>query len=61
MFKTSASKSRAYWDVTPCTVVEVYRRFGGTYCLIHRSDGVWNCVQLNIVRDYWACLSSVYS
>jgi hypothetical protein len=21
------------WDVTPCNPVEVYRRFGGTYCL----------------------------
>lgn len=21
------------WDVTPCNMVEVYRRLGGTYCL----------------------------
>jgi hypothetical protein len=22
-----------FWDVTPCSLVELYERFGGTYCL----------------------------
>jgi hypothetical protein len=22
-----------FWDVTPCSLVEVHGRFGGTYCL----------------------------
>jgi hypothetical protein len=25
-------KCNIIWDVTPCSVVNVYRRFGGTYC-----------------------------
>jgi hypothetical protein len=28
-----ATKSAAFWDVTPYILVEVYRYFGGTYCL----------------------------
>ena len=24
------------WDVTPCSVVETYQRFGGTYCLLRQ-------------------------
>jgi hypothetical protein len=26
-------ESTAFWDVTPCSLVQVYRRFGVTYCL----------------------------
>jgi hypothetical protein len=26
-------KNIIFWDVTPCIQVQVYRRFGGTYCL----------------------------
>jgi hypothetical protein len=27
-----------YWDVAPCSHVEVDRRFRGAYCLYHRPD-----------------------
>jgi hypothetical protein len=27
-------KITAFWDVTPCSLVEVYRLFGGT-CYVH--------------------------
>jgi hypothetical protein len=27
--------STTFWDVTPCSLVEIFLRFGGTYCL-HR-------------------------
>jgi hypothetical protein len=26
-------KSIVFWDVMPCSLVQVTRRFGGTYCL----------------------------
>jgi hypothetical protein len=31
-------KFRVFWDVTPCSHVEVYRRFRGAYCLHHQGD-----------------------
>jgi len=31
----SHCRDKSYlWDVTPCSVVEIYQRFGGTYCLL---------------------------
>jgi hypothetical protein len=33
---TAASmKITIFWDVAPCSLVEVYRRFRGAYCLDH--------------------------
>jgi hypothetical protein len=31
-------KMTVFWDVAPCSLVEVYRRFRGTYCLNHQGD-----------------------
>jgi hypothetical protein len=28
---------KAFWDVAPCSLGEVYRRFRGAYCLHHHS------------------------
>jgi hypothetical protein len=27
-----------YWDAAPCSLVEVYRRFRGTFCLHHQGN-----------------------
>jgi hypothetical protein len=27
-----------FWDVAPCSLVEVYQRFRGAYCLLHQGD-----------------------
>jgi hypothetical protein len=36
---TAASmKFRLFWDVAPCSHVEVDRRFRGAYCLHHQGD-----------------------
>jgi hypothetical protein len=36
---TAASmKMTVFWDVAPCSLVDVYRRFRGTYCLHHQGD-----------------------
>jgi hypothetical protein len=36
---TAASmKMTVLWDVVPCSLVEVYRRFGGAYCLHHQGE-----------------------
>jgi hypothetical protein len=31
-------KITAFWDVAPCSVVEIGRRFKGAYCLHHQGD-----------------------
>jgi hypothetical protein len=37
-FLTSAIiKIDVLWDVTPSSLVEIYKRFGGVYCLRHQS------------------------
>jgi hypothetical protein len=44
-------KMTDFWDVTPCTLVEVHRRFKGAYSLHHQGD-LWNACLLP--RDYTA-------
>jgi hypothetical protein len=31
-------KMTVFWNVAPCSLVEVYRRFRGTLCLHHQGD-----------------------
>jgi hypothetical protein len=31
-------KMTVLWDIAPCSLVEVYRRFRGAYCLHHQGD-----------------------
>jgi hypothetical protein len=33
VFTTVVMKSTIFWDITPCSPLKVYRRFGGTYRL----------------------------
>jgi hypothetical protein len=33
LFMTAIVKVTAYWDMAPCSLVEVDRRFRGVYCL----------------------------
>jgi hypothetical protein len=38
---TAASmKTTAFWDVAPCSLVEVDRRFRGVYCLLFHGNGL---------------------
>jgi hypothetical protein len=30
-------KMTAFWDIAPCSLVEVDRRFSGAYCLVYQS------------------------
>jgi hypothetical protein len=36
-------KMTIFWDVAPCSFIEFYRRFRGTYCLHRQGDhaSVW--------------------
>jgi hypothetical protein len=34
-FKLLIKKMTAFWNITPCTLVEVDRHFRGAYCLHH--------------------------
>jgi hypothetical protein len=31
-------KMAVFWDVAPCSLVEIYRRFRGSCCLHHQGD-----------------------
>jgi hypothetical protein len=48
-------KMTVFWDVAPCSLAEVDRRFRGVYCLCHQGYGdskyFWNVGDL---RDYTA-------
>jgi hypothetical protein len=36
---TAASmKMTAFWDIAPCSLIEVDRRFRGAYCVHHQGD-----------------------
>jgi hypothetical protein len=35
-----AIKSFTFWDIMPCSLLEVNRHFGGTYCLHHQRQSV---------------------
>jgi hypothetical protein len=34
----SVTKMAVFWVVAPCSLVEVYQRFRGPYCLHHQGD-----------------------
>jgi hypothetical protein len=38
VFMLASMKITVFWDVAPCSLVEVYRRFGGAYCLQLQGD-----------------------
>jgi hypothetical protein len=38
VFTAASMKLTIFWDVAPCILVEVYRRFTGVYCLHHQAD-----------------------
>jgi hypothetical protein len=53
----------AFWNIAPCSVVEVGRRFRGAYCFHHQGDEynlirkntlIKEAVLLNIWTRYWA-------
>jgi hypothetical protein len=35
---SSKLKVTIFWVCAPCSLVEVYRRFGGSCCLLHQGD-----------------------
>jgi hypothetical protein len=40
-------KFRVFWDVAPCSHVEVDQRFGGAYCLHHQGILMMEAVNFN--------------
>jgi hypothetical protein len=53
VFTAASIKMTVFWDVVPCSLVEIGCRFGGAYCLHHQGDGphdvgskyLWNVSQ----------------
>jgi hypothetical protein len=45
---TASMKMTVFWVIAPCSLVEVYRRFRGTYCLHHQGD------ECKLLPDYTA-------
>jgi hypothetical protein len=44
----------AFRDIAPCRLVEVYRRFGGSYCFHHCSDVAVRTSETSVNLDYTA-------
>jgi hypothetical protein len=40
-------KMTIFWDVTPCSVVEVDQRFGSSYCLHHQDALMTRAVSIS--------------
>jgi hypothetical protein len=38
IFTATNNKTTAFLDITPCSVIEIYRRFRGAYCFHRLSD-----------------------
>jgi hypothetical protein len=38
-FTVAGLKTAVFWDVASCSLVDVYRRFRGVWCLHHEDDG----------------------
>jgi hypothetical protein len=36
-------KMTVFWDAAPCSLVEIFRRFRGTYCLKHQGGIIMYC------------------
>jgi hypothetical protein len=36
--KSTSKKITVFWDVAPCSLIEVYRRFIGACCLHHQGE-----------------------
>jgi hypothetical protein len=46
-------KMTVFWDVAPCSLVEIYRRFRGAYCLHHQGDhSVQNILSYLKIKTY---------
>jgi hypothetical protein len=39
--KATSMKTAAFWDVAPCSTVEIHRRFRSTCCFHYRADSPW--------------------
>jgi hypothetical protein len=39
VLKAASVKMLAFWDIAPCSLVIVDRRFKGAYCLRRQGDG----------------------
>jgi hypothetical protein len=50
LFSDKAQAWRPLWTVSPCSFIDIDRRFKGAYCLLHQSD--------NHRRDYGAVSTS---
>jgi hypothetical protein len=38
VLKAASMKMTVFWEVAPCSLAEVRRRFGGACCLYHQGD-----------------------
>jgi hypothetical protein len=51
IFTAAIMKMSVVWRVAPCSVVQVYQRFGGAYCL-HHQVAVCSVMSSKIDRSY---------
>jgi hypothetical protein len=47
-FHGDEKKMTVFWIVEPCSLVQVYRRFRGAYCLYHQDDQEVNTSEMSV-------------
>jgi hypothetical protein len=51
VLKAMSMKMAVFWVVAPCSLVEVYRRFKGAFCLHHESDEYFVLVKCGAFQE----------
>jgi hypothetical protein len=54
LVKLQLLKITVFWDVAPCSLVEVCRRFRGAYCLHHQPIPQWLSKLLTDLHETWS-------
>jgi hypothetical protein len=59
-WKTISSKMAAYWDVAPCSLVDIDQHFRGAFFFLHQGDdslfSIYQTAQCNIRKDSHLCI-----
>jgi hypothetical protein len=56
---TAILKTTVFWVVTPCSKVELYRRFRGACCLHHQGDLQQPRRRITIKRNTWKSVFTI--
>jgi hypothetical protein len=52
--KFTVKMKTSFWDLGPCSLAEIYRRFGGANCLhwSYNDENITHLLEVGVIRDY---------